>query len=72
MPASQRVEAALDDGGDQLVLVLEVPVDRAGGEAGALTHEGDAGAVVAALPAISVAASRMRCRDSSPCAGCAV
>src|SRR5208283_1163686 len=44
------VEGALDDGGDQLVLVLEVPVDRAGGEPGALAHERDARALVAALP----------------------
>src|SRR5205823_5925050 len=42
-------ERAVDDGGDELVFVLEVPVDGADRKPGSLAHEVDGRAFVAAL-----------------------
>ena len=42
-------EAALDHRGDQVVLVFEVPVDGAGGQAAFLADQPDAGALVSAF-----------------------
>ena len=41
--------AALDDGGEERVLVLEVPVDRARRQTRPFAHQGDAGPLVAPL-----------------------
>ena len=48
-PCSQLREAALDHRGDQVVLVFEVPVDRAGRQSALLADQRDAGALVATL-----------------------
>ena len=44
-----RGEAAFDDGGDQVVLVLEMPVDRAGRQPALLADQRDAGAFIPAF-----------------------
>ena len=47
--AQPGLEAAVDDRGQQVVLVLEVPVDGTGGESALLADEPDAGALVTAF-----------------------
>ena len=44
-----RFEAVVDDGGDEGVFVLEVPVDGARGLAGSFTDQPDGSALVAAF-----------------------
>ena len=64
-----RIPAAVDDRGDEFVLVREVPVDRARREAGAFADEIDARALVPALAGDLGGSVEDPFRDASPFRG---